>query len=145
MSGGGDEYDDFKGCDLSEEEFFELPDGPYQRVPDADLEAIASHDRLPVPPSLAGLKGRDIYRQFVIGNAPLPDLAAAEYIRRELHFLAWGWVRDERAAHEDDILDARAEAVRHREANLRAASIWVIAGGDLGKRGLVKKGGHRHQ
>ena len=134
---GGD--DDITYCTLTEDEFFELPDGPYQRAPNADLQLIAGRDRLPVPPSLSGLKPTEIYRQFVIGDSPLPDLAAAEYIRRELQFLAHGWITDERQLHQDDLVAAKAELVRHRDANLRAATIWVIAKGDLGQRGLIKK------
>jgi hypothetical protein len=131
--------DDWISCSLTDEELAELPDGPNPPASDADLATLAQHALVPLPPSLADYKPKDIYQQFVIGTAPLPDLAAAEYIRAELQWLAARWVKAERDMQADMVNDTRAESVRHRDANLRAASIWAIAKGDLSQRGLISR------
>jgi hypothetical protein len=84
----------------------------------------------PAPPSLSGMRSAEIHARFVIGREPIPDLAAAEYIRTELQYLAVRWTRAVAEAGQALSKGTKALELEKRAENRRRLVIDYIAKGD---------------
>lgn len=94
-------------------------------------EYLMEADDLQHPASLSRYSDREIFNSFVLNNSPLPDVEAAEYVRRLLQQTLGLWTCDTMSAGLR--LAMAPEDTKWRMANKQRAIIQMFARGNYSK------------
>jgi hypothetical protein len=73
----------------------------------------------------------EVYRRFVYGAEPIPDLATAEFIRRELQQRLEQWTREFTSIQSAAVRNAIGMKSSHKLPNEKRWLLWHLSGHDL--------------
>lgn len=111
--------------------------GPQVRKRCDIAEYLMDAADLPRPASLIRYSDDEVFNNFVLSNSPLPDLEAAEYVRRLLQQTLGRWTCDTISAGLR--LAMAPEDTKWRMANKQRAIIQMFARGDYSKPAAIAR------